>query len=270
MARLLLTRSMDDNAALGRLLQGVGHEAIAIATTQIRPLPVDVAEVQRDFLLADALALTSRNGAQAAIALLGAPALQLAQRAGRLVGVVGASTAAVLEAAGVAPDVVAEPATAAGLAQGLMRALGRPGRVLALHGDRPRPELFDALCAAGTSCSGIPVYRNEPAAAPDDDQIVAALAAELVLIFAPSAAERLYGWLPALRQRPTIAVGPTTAAALARWHGVSAVAMAEGPGLPALLVAIDAALASLPTTRPGSPPGTPAAADAPSTEETPP
>lgn len=243
MAKLLLTRSVDDNAALGRLLAGVGHEPIAIATTQIRPLPVDISELQRDVSLADALALTSRNGAQAAIALLGAPALRGFLRAGRIIAVVGAATAAALEAAGVSPTIVAEPATSAGLAQALVQAMGRSGRVVALHGDRTRPELQEGLLAAGASFAGFAVYRNEAAAAPDQTQVAAAAEAELVLIFAPSAAERLYGWLPQLRATPAVAIGPTTADALARWHGVSAASMAEGPGLPALLVAIDAALA---------------------------
>lgn len=249
MARLLLTRSMDDNAALGATLAGLGHEPIAVATTQIRALPLDAAELQRDLALADVLALTSRNGAQAAIARIGAPALQQAQRAGLCLAVVGSATAAVLQAAGMTPDLVAEPATGAGLAVGLIARLGSSARALVLHGDRPRPELFDGLRAAGWSCLGIEVYRNEPAAPPEPAQIAAAARAELALIFAPSAAERLYSWMPQLRALPTVAVGPTTADALVRWHGVSAVAVAEGPGLPALLAAIDAARARHPEAR---------------------
>ncbi len=260
MPTVLLTRSGPDNAAsaarirsaiaAGRLPRGTA--ICSLSTSRVLPGPTATgdgeppdaaalaAEVDERIRGVAALALTSRHGAQAALTLLGAARLRAFRAAGGVLGCVGPATARILLRAGIEVDLIASPATAAGLGAGLVARLPRGATVAHLCGDRARPELGAAVHQAGMAYAALPVYRNAASAAPRADVASRALRADLVLVFAPSAAERLYSLLPALRQRPALAIGPTTAAALRTSHGVAPIAVAESGAdwVPALAAAL--------------------------------
>ncbi len=272
MPTVLLTRSGPDNAACAARIRAAvaagrlprDTVSCSLATSRILAGPsadVDLSPVHDALPVTEgarrlggvaALALTSRHGASAALTLLGALALQAFQDAGGVLACVGPATARVLRRAGVWADLLASPATAAGLGAGLVARLPPGARVAHLCSSSARPELADALRRAGFGYLPLLAYRNAPAPAPRADVAARALRADLVLVFAPSAAERLYRHLPALRQRPTVAIGPTTAASLRADHGVAPIAVAEGGAdwLPTLAAALDAHAAA---TRPAAP-----------------
>ena len=261
---VVLTRAVADSAALRSRLEAAGFDVEEVPTTEIvwQAPPADWghwAQSPADTTSAtttpaDALALTSRHGAagwdrwRRAARLIGPP----------LVGCVGAATAAAAEALGMAVDVVAqEPATATSLADALRERLrpahdrvlaGKATVVLWPRGRDARPDLKDALTAWGCTVEELIVYANALPAAPLPALVERCLLADAVLVAAPSACARLLGWAPQLADRPFVAIGPTTAAALRDHHGIEPVAVAASPTDEACLAAVLAATAVPRTT----------------------
>ncbi len=210
---------------------------------------------------ADALAFTSRHGVRGA----GAFASSLVDWwvAGGRVAAVGAATQrailAELGAPAGATPVLTPPAaasTGAGLADALAAALGPGGRVLHACGAHARPELGDTLRDRGLSCARLVLYRNDAPAAPSRARVRAVAGIPVVYLAAPSAADRLFSWVPALREATLVAIGPTTAAHVESRHGVTPSAVAQDPSLDAVAAAIGSAVTAAQAALTTDPPGT--------------
>ena len=239
---VVLTRSAIDNAALADRLMAAGATVVELPTVTMAFVPPlqSADELTALLQLTPAIAFTSRFGVHGWLAWHGADGLRMALERGAAVAVVGEATAQALRAAGLSPTLVAEPATGSALAALLLAALPQEGGapVLTVGGRHTRPELADGLRAGGRELTAAVVYHNRPPEPPDLALLQRADAAAAIYVAAPSAADRLLDWRPTLRDRPFVAIGPTTAAALTERHGIVAAAVAETPGVTAVEAAI--------------------------------
>lgn len=239
---VLLSRSAEDNARTAADLAAAllqGHDlpsTILTLATRRRVLLVheasDVSALAAAIAGADAVACTSRA------ALDAANELGLRERlAAATLAVVGDATADHARRHGLEPTLVAGRPTAAGLAESLVQRWrdAGPRTVVWLCGDRALPDLADALRAAGHHVEQRAIYGSEDVALPATTPVV-----DVTVFHAPSAADRIFAAYPALLQRPAVALGETTAAALRR-HGVRVVHVAEEPTTAALADAVAAA-----------------------------
>jgi uroporphyrinogen III methyltransferase / synthase len=194
--KALVTRPAEQAPALVAELEAQGFEAVVVPLVAIEPLsddPIDVSGYEW-------VVVTSANGArELARRVSGAPAH---------VAAVGPGTAAALEQAGLAPDLVAEVHTQ----EGLVAALGAPaGRVLFVAAEGARSFLPEALGA-----DVLLAYRTVQLE-------VASLPAVDVALLASASAARAYA--RAGGRGPAISIGPQTTVA-ARDVGVEVVAEA--------------------------------------------
>ncbi len=245
-ARVVLTRSRADNAALAFDLQALGITVIEAPTAEIHAVPVDppIETVSGWLAQAGAAVATSRPGAEAALAQIGATTLAEFTHRGGILATVGPSTAAVWQQAGLEVAVVATaPATADNLSILLNNTLTPGSAVVHFQGRQARAELRAGLTGGGHTVHGAVVYENAEPAPPNATVRDQCVHADLVFYAAPSAAARALAWMPDLRHVPAAALGPTTAAALRDLHGLSCVAIAASPKESDVLAAIVAALA---------------------------
>ena len=239
---VVLTRSTDDNTALADRLTVAGVLVLELPTVCMTQVAPDQSQAELNELVrrAPALAFTSRYGVSAWVARFGAEDLHSARRRGVEIGVVGRATAQALLDAGVTPSLIADPATGLALAAQFLSRLPPPmgAPVLTIGGRHTRPELADDLKAGGQKVTQIVVYENRAPPPPADEDLQRADSAAAIYVAAPSAADRLLAWRPGLGARPFVAIGPTTAAALAQRHGIVAAAVAESPRIAAVEAAI--------------------------------
>jgi len=227
--RVVVTRSTEQAAPLIAAIEAAGGRVVRLPLLEIRDpesglehLVDALRQLGRD----DWLAVTSPNGAHRVIRGVSArPDCSLA--------VVGAGTAAVFEASGWAPDLVADVATAADLASAFPPPA--PGaRVLVVQGDLARPTLVDGLQATGWPVSSVVAYVNvQPPA--DPDTVTAAGGADMVVFASPSAVAR-YDTLLGATPAAAICIGEVTAAA-ARERGFDTT-VAAAPTVDGILAAI--------------------------------
>lgn len=244
--RVLLTRASADNAAIADALAAHDIAAIELPTVSIQSrnvlddAPDGAAPRSLEALLfgAAAVAFTSRNAVHALMQTGRIRAVLRAAQAGVVVAAVGDRTCRALESQGITVNVVASPADGTSLARQLARKLQTGQRVVCPRAAHARPELVDGLRAAALVAEPLVCYENVPPPRPSEEACRRALSADLVYFAAPSAADRLYAWLPQLRAIRWVAIGPTTAAAVARQHGHEPVAVAQTPGLSDVVAAI--------------------------------
>jgi uroporphyrinogen-III synthase len=193
--RVLVTRPREQSQALVDALVSLGFEPVVVPLIAVEPLSDDPIDVDGY----DCVVVTSPNGAR-----------ELARRmtaAPRRLGAVGPGTAAALSDEGLSADVVAEVHTQ----EGLVGALGSPGRTLFVAAEGARDRLADALGA-----DVLPAYRTvelEVGSLPDVD---------VALLMSGSAA-RAYARAGGIG--PAISIGPQTTAT-ARAAGIDVVAEA--------------------------------------------
>ncbi len=239
---VVLTRSEPDNAALAARLVARGWTVIEAPTVAITAVAPDqnADEVRALLASAPAIAFTSRYGVQAWWELAGAAELKAALERGAEIGVIGQATADALLAQDVHASVVADPATGTALAEQLLDRLPSNNRnpCVLLQGRHARPELRDGLLGGGRDVQTVVVYENRTPPPPSEATLSACAGAAAIYVAAPSAADRLLSWAPTLCERPFVAIGPTTSAALADRHGIVAAAVAENPGIDAVVAAI--------------------------------
>jgi glutamate-1-semialdehyde 2,1-aminomutase len=245
-AKVVLTRSTADNAPLRTRLEARGVSVVELPTAAVRLIAgePDARTIHGWLERAAAIAFTSRHGVEGFAATCGSGCLLRFQERGGLVGAVGLATASAVSALGGAADVVAvAPATAATLAELLAtRLANRAGSlVVAIKGRSARPELSDGLLAAGIAVQSAVVYENAEPAPPTPELAARCAAADAVFVAAPSATDRVLQWVPELRHKAIVAIGPTTAAALAQHH-LAAAAIADAPTTEAACSAIGRAL----------------------------
>jgi hydroxymethylbilane synthase len=212
-------------------IEALGGAARCHAPTAVQPLPADDLEQIVAALQTEGWVLfASANAVQQLLERLGPGAAE------RLhpprVGAVGPATARALAEAKVAVDLVADKADAAGLAAAVLARGERPAVFLpAAKGGRP--ELREALTAAGCRVAVRELYASTPLPPPD----TSALADVDAIVFtSPSGARALLEGQPAAREKQLVAIGETTARAIEAL-GLSC-AVASQPSAAALIEAL--------------------------------
>jgi len=226
-ARVLLTRRRADSLKLALLIEARGGSASVVAMTAIGPPPDPVAvEVAgRSVDRFDWIALTSRHGADG---FLGGLAVPVGSRP--KVAVVGRSTAEAVERAGWPVDLLSPGYGAEALAGEMVRAgAGSGARVLHPCSDLARTEIKQILEQSGATVFPVEVYRTLPSSSVEE--LRAALAAggpwHVAVFASPSTVARFVELTreqsDCMVERLAVAIGPTTAEALAAlggWHVV--------------------------------------------------
>jgi uroporphyrinogen-III synthase len=231
---VVLTRSPEDNAALERLLIGLGLEVEAWPAMETRMTPPQggSAELLRRLEETDWVVFSSRRGVAAAVAITGEPELVRALSR-RALAAVGASTAQALENLGLAVALTGDGSGAAALAPRLVAAVAPGARVALVRSGAADDGLPDALRAAGLGVDDLRLHEPvEPAGV-----LVPAHDVLCVVCASPSAARRVLSWNPWSAVATFVAIGPTTARALAGL-GVTRVVTADGPDAEALAAAV--------------------------------
>ena len=227
-AAVVLTRAPSDNQPLRHALEHAGHPVLEVPTADFAPVACDLV-LPTDI---DAVTFASPHGVLAWVSRAPVADLLRAQTRGVRVGVVGPGTAQALADAGVVADVVAQaPATGKQLAHQLIALLAPEARVLLLQAEHSQPDLAQTLTDAGHTPVSRAIYRNVEPPPPSADLLAQAALSRLIYVAAPSAADRLLAWAPQLRDRPFVAIGPTTAAVLHDRHGMSPLAVCTAPDL---------------------------------------
>lgn len=184
-ASVVLTRQPDSNESLAALLREQGATVVEVPLVAFAP-PIDAGESLREAVgelaATDWLAVLSPEGARRTIGLLGQP--PHAQ-----IAVVGDGTAAVFNASGWKVSMIAEEASAVGLAADLL-ADAPPVRLVAAQSDIGRPDLANALSRAGWQVDQLVAYRNIEPQQIDSESLDQAQASQVVVFASPSAVER--------------------------------------------------------------------------------
>jgi uroporphyrinogen-III synthase len=203
--RVLVTRRREQARPLVEALVARGFDVVVKPLIRIEPL----SDAAIDVGAYDCVIVTSPNGAR-----------ELARRMSgeaRLIAAIGPGTAAVLEQAGIHPDLTADVHTQEGLAAAFPE---RPRRSLFVGAEGARSFLAEELGA-----DFLPAYRTVELSVeqlPETD---------LVLLMSPSAAG---AYASAGGQGPAVSIGPQTTAA-ARSAGVHVVAEARSHDLEGLV-----------------------------------
>jgi uroporphyrinogen III methyltransferase/synthase len=223
--RVLTLRARAQSHELGSALADVGAVPVCVPVIRLLPpsswQPLDAALA--GLATYDYVIFTSQN----AVAHVW-DRLTLAGRDARAFGAarvcaIGAETAAQLATHGIAPDVVPTQAVAEGLASALAGVDVAGRRFLLPRAATAREVLPEALRARGAVVDIVTAYRTEPTPAAEVQPFVAAALAEplgAALFASPSQVDAWFVLAPpaALAGVTAIAIGPATAAALARHH----------------------------------------------------
>ena len=161
--------------------------------------------------------------------------------------VVGPATARALASLGVEATVVAEVATAEGLADQLVPRVDENDRVLLVRPEVSRPLLAERLTQTGCDLHSVPFYRNRPAH--NLSEVADACDAgqfDIALFGAPSAFEHLYvasgpEACDIFSDIALVAIGGVTAAAI-RDRGLEVAAVASAPTAEAIADAVERAI----------------------------
>ena len=201
---VVLTREPEDNRALAQALHERGVPVVQIPCVATRYL-------EPEFLppAVDAVTFSSRRGVEGLLRseagktwLDGLPAARI--------GVVGPATGAALADAGRQVEWVADPARGEALAALIAASLAAGARVAVVRGNLRAGAMDELLREAGLSLSPIQVYENLT----PDIPVLDPSAATAVFFASPSAARRMFGANPWMRERICLAIGATTATAL--------------------------------------------------------
>jgi uroporphyrinogen-III synthase len=236
---VVLTREPPDNDALAGLLEAEGFEVLAwpaVATEWLVP-PDGAKGFAAACARADCVVFTSRRGVAAAERLL-KPAGGLAGTLGdRAAAAVGPATARALEAAGVAPALVAGGRGWRELADCLLDALPQDCALLLVRSAAAEQGLPEALAAEGRLVEDVRLHGpGAPPAVKVGERPLTA-----IVCASPSAARRLVAWNPWAAARTFVSIGPTTTRVLADELGIARIVEAAGPTDSDLLNAIRAA-----------------------------
>jgi uroporphyrinogen-III synthase len=193
--RALVTRPREQAQVLADALEEHGFEAVVEPLLAVEALSDDPIDVEGY----DCVIVTSANGARELARRMSAPPTRIAA--------VGPGTATALADVGLRADVVADTHSQ----EGLVAALGTPGRSLFVGAEGARTFLVEALGA-----EFLPTYRTV-------ELDIASLPEVDVALLASASAARAYA--RAGGRGPAVSIGPLTTAA-AREAGVDVVAEA--------------------------------------------
>lgn len=229
--RVVVTRAAEQAGALADILRERGALPVVV------PL-VEIAEhadgVQQLAALDPAgfhwLVFTSANAARAYLGMHRAVPTNVAA--------VGTATADILRRAGVAVSLVPSPQRADALVAAFPAG---PGRVLVVQAAEGEAVLADGLVGKGWSVTVVTPYHSVPRV-PSEEQRAAALSADAVLFTSGSAARAWVAVFGALAPPLVVAIGPQTAAAVAR-AGLKVSSTAADHSLAGLVAALESLLA---------------------------
>jgi uroporphyrinogen-III synthase len=230
--RVLVTRPKERVEELCFLLEDEGAEVMSLPVLELRP-PEDsrpLAAAAESIQRYRWVVFASPSAVEALM-----EALREAGTVDRLrhvqIAVVGPRTARTAEGYGL--KVAAEPAeaTGMGLFEAIRDALHPDDEVLLPAGEEGRRELELALREQGVRVTRVTAYRSTPAVLPPEaHEALGQTPPDVVLFASPRTAEFFLEATGAgrLGQAKVVAIGPTTASALARL-GVEVAAVAERP-----------------------------------------
>ena len=199
--RVVVTRSADQADELANLLRAAGAVPVVVPLIEIVTDPEQAALLAAANPAAyDWLVVTSPNGALHYVGAHGSAAPPK-------VAAVGASTAAALNAAGIAVTLVPAHQRAAGL---LAEFPVGTGRVLVVQARDAEPTLVAGLVEKGWQVTALAPYRSVPAH-PTAGEHLAALAADAVLFASGSAARAWVAVFGDSSPPIVVAIGPQTA-----------------------------------------------------------
>lgn len=240
--RVVVTRPVEQARALVERLAELGADVAAVPLIEIVPIP---ASPEIDAALGSlaryrAIVVTSANGADCLADRLGDRAVAFPD--GPLMVAVGEATATRLGERGLRVDRVPRQATGAAIVEALLADGVAGARILLPRAREGRPELPAGLRAAGATVDDVAFY-DTVALAPSPDATDRALAADLIVLTAPSAVESLAAAVSAERAEGlrVASIGPTTSAAAGR-AGFTVVAESREQSVDGLVVAIVDAL----------------------------
>ena len=243
--RVLVTRPRERSQELCFLLEDEGARVVSLPLLELlppedeRPLRCAAEQIHQYAWVAFASPLAVRA------------LLEAARQAGTLerlerlkLAAVGPGTASELAAHNLTVAKQAQVHTGVGLAQVLVGSVGTDEQVLLPAAQEGRPELEQALRAAGIRVVKVAAYRSQPRTV--DPAALRALACDppqVVLFGSPRTVEAFFEVASSedtfgLRRAKFVAIGPSTAAALDK-HGIAPAAVAERPTSEAL---VDAAV----------------------------
>ncbi len=207
MPTVVLTREAADNAPLAGLLGKRGIRVIQAPCLQIAFVAPSEEEVLAlpELNRLDAALFASKNGVGGFFSWLQSQAERRTQDRPRLIGAVGPGTARRLQDVGWPPDVVADPATGANLAERMIPKLGLASRVLVVRGDHSRDSASSKLSELGHTIYPLTVYENREPPKP-----VVTEKFDAVLLASPSAAKRFLQANPFAHEKKLLAIGSTT------------------------------------------------------------
>lgn len=212
--RVVVARPRRQAASLTDLLARVGADVVSLPLLEIVARPDVEAELRAAMAGADALAVTSANGARLLLATIGS---SMPPRAlPPLLAAVGPTTAMALRAGGLTADVTADDATGDGLAEALATRLDLTRSCVVLaRAAQGHPDLPTALRAAGATVREVALY-DVAAVVPDPTGLECARAARVWVLTSPSTvAAALAAVGPAtLAGALLVSIGPSTSAAV--------------------------------------------------------
>ena len=226
--RIAITRSAEDNAEWSERLTSLGAEVVALDYLEFQVCEGNVQGLRLLLPHADWLVFASPRAVRFTRELAGDLDL-----GGTPAACVGPKTAEAARAAGCRVELVAEDATARGLARELLARTGTDQVALHLAARDGRPELEEAFEAAGGRLASLAVYATEPVSTPPPLPPVHA-----VLFASPSAVRvaASAGGVP--EGTRVLSIGPTTSAAL-REAGLPVHAEAQTRDLDGLLAVLE-------------------------------
>lgn len=235
---VLLTRTIDDNAAWAERLIQAGARCIALPCITTEPIgDRETLRKLKDALQrANWIIFTSRHGVEAFASAVDREAVQLARLA-----VVGPATAAAATQAFGRVDHVSDAGTARDLAQTLAARIAPGTEVLIAVAENAGDVLQKTLTEAGAQCTRIDLYRTVPARPSARKRALSTLNVDNVLLASPTAVAGLLNQVDVDTSTTAFfTIGPSTTAA-AEAAGLGIKAQAETPSLEGLMEAMTCA-----------------------------
>jgi uroporphyrinogen-III synthase len=203
--RVWLTRSDEGNRAWQASVLVSGAKPISLVCLRFQFLTQHADRAQSQLSGADWVVFSSPRGVQAFAAL------GLALDPGQRIACVGQATAEACSIMPKQPELIAEDACAAGMAEELLSMEGWQSAAL-IGAEDPRTELGDLLRAAGKGVGSCPVYTTIPVT--DGLEQVTFEPGDAVFLASPSALRALQGRCELSPNAVLISIGPSTSEAI--------------------------------------------------------
>ena len=236
--RVVVTRPAEQTRALVERLARLGAEVVSVPLIEIIPIAAsrDIDAALGSLDRYDAIVVTSANGADCLADRLGDRASALP--AGPVVVAVGEATAARMGQRGLRVDRMPQQATGGAIVAALTADGVAGARILLPRSRAGRPELPAGLRAAGATVDDVAFY-DTVGRAPSREGVEAVLAADLIVLTAPSAVDALGRAVGSARagEARVVSIGPTTSRA-ARRAGLTIVAESTEQSVDGLVAAI--------------------------------